>query len=79
VVVSEESAYTRQILVLLVFEEGVFITIAVSCHASELQDVEGLSSLADTFLTEEGWTTVFETDGHIAHQKEGREEDEAHE
>jgi hypothetical protein len=71
VVVSQESAYSRQVLILLMLEEGILITMAVCRHTSEFQDVEGLSSLADTLLTEEGRATVLKTDGYIAHQKEG--------
>ena len=64
-VVAQETAHTRQPVVILFAKVRIVVVFGLRHHGAELIELEGATAVADALLTVEGWTAVFHTDTQI--------------
>ena len=68
--VAQEPATTGEVVAALHPDERILVACHVGLHAPELIDTEQTTIASDPLLTEEGRTSILQTDDQIAYQEE---------
>ena len=78
VVFAQELAHLGQAGVRTALVQGRAELLGIQAHAAELVDIERTAEAADALLLEDGRPAVLTLHRDVAHQEQGREDDEGH-